>query len=723
MPKLSSSTLPEGLRVYHNLGVQINYQKGEEQIYTDCPFCGREKKFSIEAETSKFRCLVCSTGNEKGGGNSVVFVRRWLDHCFEETTDYSPLLNSRKGITEETLMKWNVAYNELTDEWLIPGYTVTGSIGTVYRYRPGGLVMATATLGHQLFGLNVLSHTKSVERLYVCEGPWDAMAVYQVLDRDKEAVIGVPGCGTFLDKWVEAELFQQHNLAICYDSDHPVKRRGKVIPPGGYEGVKRVTKLLTAGGMDRKSISYLKWGKDGYDPELPSGHDLRDALYGDPKVNPDEAFEELKKKIATVPLSWVKEPKTVKEPKDLQCLKCESYEELVTAWKEAMQWTYGLDKGLSVMLAAALTTKLIGEQLWFKIIGPASSGKTTLLEGLAVAKQHVFSKDTIRGFYSGMASKKGTDSSLAALAKYKTLAIKDGDTLLKQPNLTQILSEARGLYDGAGRTHYRNSVMHDYEGHRMSFLLCGTKAIKKLDDSDLGTRFLDCILMDEIDEDFEYSVALKAAEQESRNALVQSNGMPELRYDPSLAKAMQLTGGYVTYLRKNDVQLMSGVSVDETVTVRCAKLGMLISKMRARPGRRRIGDDEEATREFSPRLVKQLIKLTMGLTAVRNKTKPDSAIMDLVKEVAIDTARGVTFDLTMLMYEKGDDGLTTTSMKILADHSEGTVMRMLKFMRKLNMVTIIDDPVRHSKKRTMRPGLKWKLTRSMTRLLKDILEE
>jgi len=205
--------------------------------------------------------------------------------------------------------------------------------------------------------------------------------------------------------------------------------------------------------------------------------------------------------LAPVPEEWLTGP-SGKARKELYPAHCESWKELVCAWRKAMRWTDGLDRCLGVVLAAIVSTPLPGTQLWVKVVSPASTGKSELAEAAAVSKKYIMAKSTIRGFHSGYQTDKDgkEDNSLISKLSGKTLVTKDGDTLLRSPNLEQILSEARDLFDCVSRTHYRNKQSKDYTGIRMTWILFGTSSLRMIDSSELGERFLDCIIMEDIDE-------------------------------------------------------------------------------------------------------------------------------------------------------------------------------------------------------------------------------
>jgi hypothetical protein len=334
------------------------------------------------------------------------------------------------------------------------------------------------------------------------------------------------------------------------------------------------------------------------------------------------------------------------------------------------------------MLASSFSTQFVGEQLWLKVIGPPSCGKTTLMEGLATARKWYLSKDTIRGFHSGWKREDNADVSLADMVKGMTLGTKDGDTLLKAPNLKQILAEARALYDRVSRTNYRNDTNREYQGHRMTWHLAGTNALREIDDSELGVRFLDVVVMDKIDDEFEYEVCWRAVNQEMINMRHLSDGKPETQYPEDLANAMALSGGYLDFLRTNAVELARSLELsDESVVNRCIQLGIFTAFMRARSG----ANSEEATREFGPRLTTQLGRLATGLACVFNKPRVDDEVMHKTWQVAMHTSRGPTLELVKVLH-KIPQGIEVRGLAALMRANDDKLRAQLRFLRAIGVV-------------------------------------
>lgn len=419
-------------------------------------------------------------------------------------------------------------------------------------------------------------------------------------------------------------------------------------------------------------------------------------------------------KCRSVPEEWLgKANGAISEgiaPNVLACLPCNNYAALVNAWKKALKWTDGLDCALSVMLATVASTKIVGDQLWVKIMGPASCGKSTLCEAISVNSKYVLAKSTIRGFHSGYQQQEGEDNSLITKVRNKTLVTKDGDTLLQSPNLGQILSEGRDVYDRTSRADYRNKAGKDHSGINMTWILCGTASLRSIDSSELGQRFLDCVIMEGIDDDFEDEILWRVANRVDRNMALESDGSVETNYEPELAHAMQMTGGYIDYLCKNATELLSQVTAKDHDLRKCTRLGKFVAFMRARPSKKQ---DENVEREFAPRLVSQHTRLMKTLSIVMNKTMVDSEIMRRVKKVALDTARGKTLQLADYLFSE-EEGLETRALAMYTNTTEDETRKLLRFLRQIKVTELGAAGTGMSK------TPKWKLTEGIRKLYQEV---
>lgn len=576
-----------------------------------------------------------------------------------------------------------------------------------------------------------------------CEGPWDGMALWEVLRSTKEdkagnlvatvnesisllnmvSIVAVPGCGAVgepLEKFLT--LFADKSVVLAFDSDHGRHIDGRAIPPVGFSATRRAASIISK--ANPSMMRYLNWGPNGFDADKPSGYDVRDMLSeAGPELNIRiKAVDKLFKMIKPVPDDWLVSKKTsvftggrTGSGVGMECKGCSRWDELTLAWRKAMKWTDGMDRALSVMLACVTSTKALGDQLWIKIISPPGGGKSTLCEALSINKRYIYSKSTIRGFHSGHKSdKQGTeDHGLIPKIRDKTLVTKDGDTLLQSPNLGQILSEARDLYDGTARVHYRHGIDRDSDGVRMTWILCGTSSLRQLDSSELGERFLDCVIMDSIDDDMEDEVLWRVVNRTERNLAFEADGKAETQYDLELVKAMQLTGGYVSFLRDNAADLLVQVESSESVKRACVHFGKFVAYMRARPSKKQ---DESAEREFASRLVGQHMRLAKCLAVVLNKRSIDGEVLSRVKAVALDTSRGRTIETVKLLRKAGSDGSMTRSLAILSGDSEDKERTYLRFLRRIGVIESYQ-----LQSGAMKGTLRWRLTNNMRKLCEEVL--
>ena len=433
-----------------------------------------------------------------------------------------------------------------------------------------------------------------------------------------------------------------------------------------------------------------------------------------------ERLKQLFGLVVDVPDAWLtgatKDANGQQKASSIECVQCETYAELHESWTKAMRWTDGLDNALAVMLASVTSTMAVGDQLWVKIIGPASCGKSTLCEAVSVNQKYVLAKSTIRGFHSGFGDGE-QDHSLLSQVAGKTLVTKDGDTLLQSPNLGQVLSEARDVYDTTSRTSYRNKSSRDYSGIRMTWLLCGTSSLRSIDSSELGERFLDCVIMDGIDDDLEDEILMRVATRSEKNLSFETDGTVETQQDPEMTRVMQLTGGYVDFLRENANEMLASINFSDEALRQCARLGKFVAYVRARPSKLQ---EEDAEREFAARLVSQLIRLSKCLAVVYNKPTVDQEVLRITRKVALDTSRGQTYDMMEAMYDEGEDGIEPAMLVKIVNGRDSEIRKLLRFLRRIGAVETFEKKVKAKGHKGVIKKIRWRLTKYMEKLFQEI---
>lgn len=745
--------VPEALRPYIFHGVRLDWSNGGQEAIGDCPFCLKEGKFYVDVSKGLWKCFVCSEGNEHGGGNIYTFLRKLWDYSDKKTNEQEiqSLAKERGLLYLETLNLWGVCKSITTGNWLVPGFNREGHLNQLYQWildkktaKRRLLPTPGPELGHQLHGVDLYQASKS--KVFVCEGPWDAFVLWELLRCSKyesgvdgggslistsnesisllsdSNVLAVPGCNVFLAGW--SKLLEDKEVYLMFDNDYPPSL-------AGYKGMKRVAQMLSSNSeCHPKLVKYLNWskldsGKDGgYAASLVSGYDIRDYLssLGGPVPIRVKRLCSLLQLVDPIPGEWIVGRTRVEVNSSgkmgMDCIECKDWKTLVNAWRKAMHWTEGLDRALSIMLAVVVSTKAVGDQLWVKIIGPASTGKTTIAEALAVARKYIYPTDTMTGLTSGyQVDRSGSENmSLALKLRDKTLVIKDGDTILSDPALRKILAQFRAFYDRSLRSQYGNRMSADHEGISTTVIICGTSSLRQLDTSELGERTLDCIIMDTIDDDLEDEVLWRVANRSERNASVEADGKIETQTDPSLVRAMQLTGGYVEYLRENSGRLMSRVDRHEPSMLTCIKLGKFIAYMRARPSTKQ---DETTEREFGSRIVSQLVKMAKSLTVVLNKKFPDIEVMRRITRVALDTSRGRVLDLTKSLYSVGKDGMEIRTLAHTNNQTEDKERALLRFLRRIGAV----EPFKVESSIGIAISHRWRLIDKLMKLYADVIME
>lgn len=705
---LSKEDAPEALRPYTFHGVEFSKLSRDEAV-GECPWCRKEDKFSVNVSTGKWRCFSCNVGTESKksyrGGNAYTFLNMlWEAGSIDEAAS-KLLAEDRKLKYRSTLPRWGVIQNPLTKGWLVPGYGADGKLTQLYRYlrakdkegRWCWKLLPTPGLDetaerHGMFGVHLFD--AKVSTVYVTEGPWDGMALDETLRKAGEVanVVAVPGCGVFAPAWMP--LFAGREVVFLFDNDHPRKHpdNGRVMPPAGHEGTRRAVGMLAEADDPPQSVKFLDWG-DGadHDPKLSDGHDVRDFLSrGKTAAERAALLPSLLAKVKPIPSDWVggRSMESIAAGRvELEAKECKDWKTLTNGFRKAMKWMDGLDCSLSIMMATIVSTKAKGDQLWCKIIGPPSCGKSMLCLAISAARKYVVPKSTLRGLHSGARTDKEglEDHSLLPKLKNKTLVMKDGDTLMSSPDVGRILSELRDAYDATSQSSYRTGIDRDYSGLKFTMILCGTESLRALDSSELGERYVDCVVVERMDEDLEDEIGWRAALAADSEVKQESGNSMDSMESKEVTNARQLTVGYINYLRANAKDLLASVRLSEDALRRCQRLATFVSFMRSRPSKTQI---ESAQRELSFRLIKQLVRLANCLAVVLNKPKVDAdcEVLRRVRKVALDTSRGRSLNVARVLYEAGEEGLEIGGVAMLTMENDDNLGVLLSFMRKIGLV-------------------------------------
>lgn len=731
MPVFSKSSTDrdlERLRPYEFHGVDLSVE-GSHAV-GDCPFCGRDGKFSVDVATGLWRCFVCAAGTAAGGGNGLVFTRLVHEHAAASITSdtrrsgsfASTVANDRRLLSVDTPQAWGMAPAR-DGAWLVPGYGADGRLDQVYRRthmrdKESGewywVLLPTPGIWPEgkVHALHMPTEQAEAARagntsnhLWVMEGLGDGMAISEVCAGIGVDVVAVPGCNVWRDEWTER--CRGKHVTLFFDSDQPKEHTPGKASRAGYDGIVRVAKRLSGVAA---SVRWLKWGPDGYDPGRPSGWDVRDHLTS------DRASEQVRKrylsdlltKVEDAPRGWFNTTSHIlngqpHHEKSVEALPCSTFTECEEAWKKAMLWREELSQCMTVLLAVCASTKQAGNQLFLDLIGSPGSAKTTLVRSLLVSG-HCVHLENISKLITGY-KKPGEDDkdcSFLARSNNKTWVTCEFDTLANSPQYHDLMGKVRRIFDGETSATYGNSDEDRiYTALRTPWIRAGTPKMMDHDQSQLGDRFMRFLLSDPTETD--KRLITRAALRQERSAILETaNCTTGSLMDAKTRHAYALTGGYVDWLRANIEDAIQKVDITEANEDYCIDLAELSADLRSRPyepkhGKKDTGENHEY-KELPTRLARQNIRLASCLAVVLNKTKVDTEVLHIVRKVALDTASGHSLNIIYWLFYpnprhegktyQDSGGLSSTVLGPWLGMGKERVEKYLAFMAKMGILEI-----------------------------------
>lgn len=280
--------VPATLKPFTFHGVELNIPKSEEgEALGKCPFCGGDK-FSVNIETSKFKCW---KGSCNAFGNSNSFLKQLWDMCRIVTKEkhFDKLAENSNFLSGKSVKEFGCALNPLNNNWVVPGYNVESKLTGLYRFcrikekdQWKNKLLPTPGAGHHLFNVHNYDPSKNVVDLV--EGWRDAISWQETIKNmgllKQRNILAVPGTNSFKPQW--SKFFSGKKVNILFDNDWPRAnvQTGEIMEPAGIKGVKRVASILSSGASPPESINHLRWDNDprGFSESIPDGMDIRDFL-------------------------------------------------------------------------------------------------------------------------------------------------------------------------------------------------------------------------------------------------------------------------------------------------------------------------------------------------------------------------------------------------------------------------------------------------------------
>lgn len=440
-----SPLLHPNLIAFKQHGFTPQVPAGGDHVIGLCPFCSSEGhaqgKFYVNTESKKWDCKHCG----KSGGYQT-FLRDMAQHCIESTTpQVVKRLADDRGLRPSTLRAHDIGWNPLTESFTVPIWDGEHENILDIKIYKNKKLMSTAGCNVGIFGVGDLVRAgNDIERVWLVEGEWDRMAMWEILTRLEivnEVVVSVPGAGTFKPEWTG--IFHGKHTVVVYDNDHDrTLQNGKTVMGAGKMGSIKVYNMLK--GVTPK-IEFAHWNE-----ALASGYDLRD-YYKSKNLSPRRTYSSLQRLLQSLP----KDYETTSAGK-AELPPSQKYTgagcDIEEVYKVFNQYLLLLNNDvITVTFATIIANRLPGDPLWLFIVGPSGSGKSEVIMAL---NEHKFiepiSSLTPHTLLSGANFSAENDPSLIPKLNGKILTIKDFTTILGM-NVTaqaEIISQLRDAYDG-----------------------------------------------------------------------------------------------------------------------------------------------------------------------------------------------------------------------------------------------------------------------------------
>lgn len=611
---------------------KLELEPKRDQFVGSCPFCDDEDHFHVSSVTGMFDCKKCFVE-----GNHLGFITQLHQKFLDRTTkqEYT-LLSKLRGIPTETLKGAKFAFDPGRERWFVPYQNGSDFLNNLGVFYPGSSVNKNKFKIFKAPELELKLYrpfdprTLSPE-IWVCEGEWDALAMYAICRSSKKAcpsIVAVPGANV----WKESfnKHFKGCNAVFFFDNDE-----------AGEKGKKNITKK--ASGF---TYAFANWKTDVNGEEPREGYDIRDVLLGaDSRI---EALKFITEMASEADVSSNEQDATTEATKgytidmdDIETIP--SHSTFTKRIQENFYTNPSIMQSIEVVLATALSVKLPGEPVWLFLVGPPSSGKSRVIEAFGGSNQffEYASKVTAESLVSGWKGKSGeTESSFLPMLNGKTFFIKDLTVILGMPEAIQqkLWDILRDAYDGYLKIVYGNGTTKEFTGFKFCLVAGVTHAIHRFNDADLGARFLKVdFLGSDFDEDAHMDMAIS-----------NRRGTAEHK-----SKFLHTMLGYYKHLN-NTVDPSNPPEIPLEISNKIKSLARIVSRMRTKIAKdRNEGMIYRPTNEVATRLALQFMNLCEAVAWVRQEQVVSGTTYQRVKKVAFDSCHELNLEVIEYIFKKG----------------------------------------------------------------------
>lgn len=580
----------------------------------------------------------CKRCGRAGDFNS--FLSQRMDDYRQNMIGEPPLFLSKdRGITPQTFRAWNVGWSD--GMFMIPADgNSKGKLTDIHRYRIGSIPLSTSGSKKSLLRPRILHGSK---RVWITEGEWDGMALFECLRKRKimEDIYALPGANSFSAQ--TALMFHDLDVVVLMDNDE-----------AGRNGAKRIAKLLS--GVTR-SLRFMNWPST-----TPDKYDIRD-LYKSHKYDAKKVLSFIKNNLE---VSIFEEPVVPGEPISTEVI---YRDECI---REYQKWLHLPDPEiLDIVFGTVFANRMKTDPTWMFIVAPPGGSKTEVLFTLAGSRGIVTASDlTPSSLMSGSNASGPGDPSLIPKLNGKTLIIKDFTTILTKSDddKRMIFNYFREAYDGFIQKTFGNGVSRAYKS-KFGIIAGVTPKIEEYSsmNSVLGERFL------------KYKIKYEGGNGVRRGTDMIFRALENLNAESFMREHLRSVAEKVQNRIITDEHMPQ---VEGPMVEKFMLLAQWVATLRGSVPRERYTRTliSKPVIEIGTRLAKQIYSLSFGITIFKQQEYVQEDTFNTIMSVAKDTVPDRIEEVVHRMYMQEGRSLTIQRLADLTHFPEPSLRIMLDDM-------------------------------------------
>ncbi len=646
-----------------------------------CPLCGSTTRspFGVHVAERRWKCQVCG----KGGDLKAWFVAVVERNVTKASPERMVVLAEDRGLSPETLAAWSVGYHG--GVWTVPVRTLAGTITNIQIVNPIAKAKPHSTKGgkNAVIICTMDDYSAPGIRIWVCEGQWDAMSLWEALRAvgEPDLVVGLAGASSANEHLAQA--CQVRSTVLCYDNDD-----------AGRKGDARARTVLQGRA---RSVASVHWT-----PTAADGYDVRN-LRSDCAADPEEFLASLRALVQDGPpgASRVLGPVGVHRKAGGPTGSGLTRDEVI---KQFRKWLHMPDPTpVDVVFGSILANRLDGDPLWLFLVGPSGCGKSELLMSVRKSALITF-RDTITraGLVYGKAVAPGApDPSLLSRLRGRVLVVKDFTTILKRKEdaLEEFFGVLRSAYDGYYSTSF-GGVEREYPNCKFGFVAGVTSEIERFGASHAvaGERFIK-----------HYMTRVRRSLSEDKQIIKTAVANQPHKTEMQAA----LDGVAHAALDRVDV---SEPEIPDRMMDKLIGIGMWVAAMRGQVTRDRYSHELVfmPSTEVGTRVANQFRKLASGVAIFRERARVGPSELAIVARVARETCPDFVEAIVRELYVQSPTAYASwIDIVKWTRLDEGIVSSKLSDME---MLGLVQKPTGKRARGTE----SWRLTRSLMGLMRGL---